>query len=226
MLIWAEVSSQWGDSCILLWINWCFNKHYQSHTQGLFNPSVLWVWGRNKVLYLWFLTPLSAVASIACSSAGWVYGKEGHTQASMNQDCCCVQVWKELCRWRRLISSESKPVLYSRKRVDYWRMNNNRTTKRVWRCKWIVWFCMILLFSHFLWGLGWGVYVCGICSISARKQTQGKTDCKMQWLLMQGKLSRHPEDSDPSSSYPKEGYTGKGISGGIQTECKLVTGTV
>lgn len=81
-LIWAEVISQWGDSCILLWINWCFNKYYQSHTQGLFNLSVLWVWGRNKLLYLWCLSTL------VCSSAGQVYWKEGHTQAWIGAALC------------------------------------------------------------------------------------------------------------------------------------------
>lgn len=54
-LIWAEVTSQGDDPCILLWFNWCFNKHYHSHAQGLLHLSVLWGWGRNKVLYLWCL---------------------------------------------------------------------------------------------------------------------------------------------------------------------------
>lgn len=63
--------------------------------------------------------------------------------------------------------------------------------------------------------------MCGTQTIFTRKQTQGKTDCKMQLSPTQGKLSRHPEELDHSSSCPREGNAGRGISGGIQPEYKL-----
>lgn len=125
---------------------------------------------------------------------------------------------------RRVIPSESKPALHSRKSSGWiiggWMtvIGQKRGSDAAiglavfeWSCYsttsggfWVVEFC-----------------VCGTQTIFTRKQTQGKTDCKMQLSLTQGKLSRHPEELDHSSSCPRGGNAGRGISGGIQPEYKL-----
>lgn len=230
MLIWADVTSQWGDSCILLWVNWCFNKNYQSHTQGLFNLSVLWVWGRNKVLNLWCFNTL-VCCGFHCLLQCWMslWERRTHTRLHDSGLLLCagvkgtVQVKETDPIWK-----QTSAVL--KEKSSGWITGGWTTTVGQQRGSDIAnglsgfaWFCYSAT-SCVVWLVGG--FVCGTLSISARKQTQGKTDCKMQWLLTQGKLSRHPEDPDPSSSYPKEGYAGKGISDGIQTECKLVTGTI
>lgn len=95
---------------ILLWINWCFKKHCQSHTQGLFNLSVLWVWGRNKVLYLWCLNTFLC-CGFHCLLQCWMSLWERRTHTSLHESDCCVQVWKEQMKETEPIWKQTSAVL-------------------------------------------------------------------------------------------------------------------
>lgn len=143
---------------ILLSISWCFNKHYQSHPQGVFN-SVYFAYGAGTRCYTCnVLTPLVLWLSIACSR--WrcrmsLRERSTHTGPHGSGLLLCAGMKGTLQTKEEELShlKESQHCTQAKEyQLDYWRMNDsNWTTKRIWFCNCTGWLWVILLFSHFLW---------------------------------------------------------------------------